>query len=432
MQKTNYLSFLAARLLDTPLMITRAKLDQILDVVGGRIGIELTTTTEASAHDRIALQSPPNNNFFTDQSVAIIPIHGTLVHRAHGLRALSGVTSYSSIRSSIESALNDQSISSILLDIDSPGGEVAGVFDLVDYIYRSRSVKPITAMINERGYSAAYAIASAASSIYLSRTAGVGSIGVVMLHVDRSEADKRAGLTYTHIYAGSHKIDGTPHAPLSAEATEDAQSKVDAVYDLFISTVARNNGLTEDSVRNTQAATYQGQSAIDNGLADAILSYQEVITKLKQEGGITLMSKRQATKPDTTLETLETPETPPTLETLETPPTLETPETTPPPPETPPPTLSQSDLDSAITAERDRCIAILEACAIASVQSAALDLICDGSTIETAHKVIMSALAERSAATTVVSAVNPARSGTANPLLANARKRAEDVKLKRG
>jgi signal peptide peptidase SppA len=421
MSKRNYLGFLASRILDTPLMITKAKLDQILDVVGGRIGLDIEVT-EPSA----SIHSPPQRGYSTDSSVAIIPVHGTLVHRTHGLSALSGMTSYQSIRDSLTNALNDPEISSIMLDIDSPGGEVAGVFDLVDYIYRARSVKPITAMINERGYSAAYAIASAANNIYLSRTAGVGSIGVVMLHVDRSAADKQAGLTYTHIYAGSHKIDGTPHAPLSAEAKATAQSTVDSVYSLFVSTVARNNGLSESDVRDTQAATYHGQSAIDNGLADAILSYQEVLTNLKSQGDILTMAKRQTQTPEQEplTQALETPDTPETVDTpaiaaTDTPDTPDTPDTL-----TTPDTTTV-DTSSIIASERDRCIAILEACNISNTPDIAMDLICDGSTIETAHKMIMGILAERTQSTRVTSAVNPVHSGATNPLLADARRRAD-------
>jgi len=420
------LGFLASRILDTPLMITKAKLDQILDVVGGRIGLDQTILI------RPAAQSPyevPDRSG-TPSGIATIPIYGTLVHRSHGLSAMSGMTSYQSIREQFTSALDSSDIHTILLDIDSPGGEVAGVFDLVDTIYAARGTKPIIAMVNERGYSAAYALASAADRIYLSRTAGLGSVGVIMLHVDRSEANRKAGLTYTPIYAGSHKIDGSPNAPLSDKARASAQAVVDSMYDLFVSTVARNLGVTEGIIRNTQAGTYHGQSAIDIGLAHQVLSYQGVIntitTQHRKGGLITLMGKpTDDTKIKLEITDGTTPVEPTTPVAVDPVPPVSDPAPT---PEQLAKAISDEQITAATKLERERCVSILEACAIAKTPDLAMDMIADGSSIEVTHKMIMTVLAERSKSTTITSAVNPARSGQTNPLLADARRRAEAMK----
>lgn len=415
------LGFLASRILDVPLMITRAKLDQILDVVGGRIGLNKTiTVVQPSATQPLDAQASRQSDTKISRGVAHIPIYGTLVHRAHGLAALSGMTSYSNIRSQFNDALNNPDVDSILLEIDSPGGEVAGVFDLVDTIYSARGTKPMVAMINERGYSAAYAIASAAGTIYLSRTAGVGSIGVIMLHVDRSEANKKAGLTYTPIYAGERKIDGSPHAPLSEAARKAAQATVTDMYDLFVSTTARNLGMSETIIRNTQAGTYHGQSAVDIGLAHAVLSYQEVINQLvSQKGGIRPMAKEtQKDKDLTTANPVATaPPTPPVVD----------------PPVAPPvapvaqESLIKARIDAAIASERERCTSILEACSVSDTNDLSLEMINDGSTIETTHKMIMTVLSERSKANSVISSVNPTTSGATNPVLKEAQRRADAI-----
>lgn len=417
------LGFLASRLLDVPLMITKSKLDQILCVVSDRIGIDKSLITQQAS---APISSHSGTDITITNGVAVIPIYGTLVHRSYGLSALSGMTSYSSIRAQLNSALNSPDVESIMLDIDSPGGEVAGVFDLVDDIYAARSVKPIYAMSNENGYSAAYAIASAAHRIYLSRTAGVGSIGVIMLHVDKSEANKQAGIVYTPIYAGAHKIDGSPNAPLSDAARANAQAKVNQTYKLFVSTVARNLNIPEGVIRNTQAGTYTGQAAIDIGLAHQIASYQEVMKQLiTKKGGITLnMAKEtntnqseleleieklkaentnlaeQLSAKDTELTTLQTSQ------------------------------ITQEALDTAVKSERERCINILEACNVANTASIAMNQISDGSSLEATHKMIMTVLAERSAATNIVTTVDPNKSGKVNPLLADARKRADAAKGK--
>ena len=120
--------------------------------------------------------------------VAIIPVEGTLVAKLGMLCPYSGMTGYDGIRVNFLTALADDAVRAIVLDIDSPGGECSGLFDLVDTIVAGRGVKPIRAILTEVAFSAAYAIASAADRISVPRTGGVGSIGVVCMHVDWSRA----------------------------------------------------------------------------------------------------------------------------------------------------------------------------------------------------------------------------------------------------
>src|SRR5690606_33365251 len=118
----------------------------------------------------------------------------------------------------LEELVADRSVSAIVLRIDSPGGLASGLFDFTDRIFEARQTKPIVAVVDDIAYSAAYAIAAAAEKIYVSRTSGVGSVGVVGYHVDRSEADAAEGLKVTAVYAGAHKIDFSPHFPLTEAA----------------------------------------------------------------------------------------------------------------------------------------------------------------------------------------------------------------------
>jgi ClpP class serine protease len=122
-------------------------------------------------------------------SIQVIPVYGALSHRSTGLLSwlFGDVMTYESIRRDFQAALTNSEVGSILFDIDSHGGEVAGVFDLADDIYKARGSKPILAIANENALSAAYLIASAADEIYLSRTADVGSIGVTAVHCDYSQ-----------------------------------------------------------------------------------------------------------------------------------------------------------------------------------------------------------------------------------------------------
>jgi hypothetical protein len=118
--------------------------------------------------------------------VAIIPVLDTLVNRGAWLDSRSGLTSYEGIAAQLRAAGSDPEVRSVLLDISSPGGEAAGMAGLADLIRSVRQTKPVTAFVNDMAASAAYGIASAANEIVISPTSTVGSIGVVMLHADRS------------------------------------------------------------------------------------------------------------------------------------------------------------------------------------------------------------------------------------------------------
>jgi signal peptide peptidase SppA len=178
----------------------------------------------------------------------------------------------------IAMALADSKVRKILLDIDSPGGEVSGLFDLVDFIYESRETKPIYAIANDHAFSAAYAIASATSKIFVNRTSGVGSIGVIATHIDISELDKKEGIKYTTIFAGDRKNDLSPHEPLSSEAIADLQKEVDRLYGMFVAIVARNRGISTAQIRATQAALYYGLDSVSLGLADEVENFNKCLS----------------------------------------------------------------------------------------------------------------------------------------------------------
>lgn len=200
-------------------------------------------------------------------SAAIIPIEGLLMHRFGGFGS-----SYEGIRSQIQSALDDSKVDHIILDIDSGGGEVSGLFDLVDFIVEARNQKTITALVNEHAYSAAYLIASSANQIVAAKTAGVGSIGVIVAHLDQSEAEKKIGLNFTEVFAGKHKADFSPHQPLTEQAMLEMQTQVDSTYELLVQTLARNRQSVPSVFKETEAKTYTAEDALSLTLIDKIQS----------------------------------------------------------------------------------------------------------------------------------------------------------------
>ena len=262
---------LASRVYGTPLLIARAKLDTILAVLGPRIGLAPTELALPAIVPTTSEAAPSH------PGIAVIPIHGTLVRRAVGLEAASGLTSYTRIAADIDAALASPDVAGILLDIDSPGGEAGGVFELSARIRAASASKPIWAHAGDSAFSAGYAIACAAQRVTLSTTGGVGSIGVIALHVDQSVRNAQQGLSVTALYAGAHKNDATPHAPLTPQATDALQTEIDRLYALFVDHVGRMRGLDTEAVRATEAALYFGEDAVAAGLADGVAAFDAVL-----------------------------------------------------------------------------------------------------------------------------------------------------------
>jgi ClpP class serine protease len=209
-----HLTHVASRFVNTPLMIHPPKLEVIIKAIGPRLGID----PEAVLARRVPMDATATlmsryedagdeRDYSVIDGIAVIPVQGTLLKKESFISAWSGSSSYEQIQRQMVDAVADAGVSAILLDIDSPGGETSGCFDLADYIFSVRDEKPVWAVANDIALSAAYAIASSASKIYLNRTGAVGSIGVYALHMDQSGFDKEMGVKYTYVFAGAYKVD---------------------------------------------------------------------------------------------------------------------------------------------------------------------------------------------------------------------------------
>jgi signal peptide peptidase SppA len=269
------MTYLASRLFGTPLLIHRPKLDVILSVVGQRIG--MMDPHAMPPMDMAVYQRPPAVS--APEGIAVIPIHGSLVKRSLGMEAASGLTSYGEIAAMLDAALADPQVRGILLDIDSPGGEASGSFELARRVREVAALKPVWAVANDAAYSAAYAIAASAQRLFVTETGGVGSIGVIALHVDQSVKDAKDGYRFTAVTAGAHKNDYSPHEPLSDTAKTELQVEVDRLYTIFTEHVAAMRGTDIEAVRATEAGLYFGANAVSQGLADGIQTLESTLAE---------------------------------------------------------------------------------------------------------------------------------------------------------
>lgn len=222
-----------------------------------------------------------NKPFAFAEGVAIIPIHGTLLNR-YGWTS-SWATGYNFIRAQHNAALLDPDVKMIVHDHNSYGGEAAGCFELSDDIYNSRSVKPTYAVVDSNCYSASFALASAATKIFVIPSAGVGSIGVVAMHVDMSKLLDKFGIVVTFIHSGAHKVDGNPYETLSDDVKKDIQASVDKSRAKFVAVVARNLGLDSKIVHNTEARTYRAEDALELKLVHAIAVPSAVLQEINED-----------------------------------------------------------------------------------------------------------------------------------------------------
>lgn len=223
-------------------------------------------------------------------ATAVIPVHGALVNRFNSTYGY--VTGYGYIKAAVAQAVADETISRVVLDVNSNGGEAAGCFETAAFIKALGQKKEIHAVIDSNCYSAAYAIASACASITATPSAGAGSIGVVAVHASYEKMLESIGIKATFIQAGDKKTLGNPYQDLSDDAKADIQQRINNSYNEFTSLVANNRGIAQYTVIKTQAACYTSKEAKERGLIDAIMSVEQAFDYLTTIGEETMSDEK--------------------------------------------------------------------------------------------------------------------------------------------
>lgn len=281
---------LAARVFNTPLLMHSGKLDAVLAGIGGRIiegGVVLDGAGDRIDHvafesgrplaGRIGDRTGRRHDaagiapFDVLDGVALIPIEGTLVHKGAYVGAYSGRTSYEGTQAQVLRAFRNPSIKAAVFEVDSFGGELAGSFETADMIARLSAEKPTLAILTDHALSAGYLLASAARQIVMPEHGRAGSIGVVTLHADWSQALEKQGVKVTVLRAGAHKMDANAFEALPELVAQRIVGDLEAARQTFAKNVGRYRGsrFSAEAALATEALDYRGHDAVALGLADA-------------------------------------------------------------------------------------------------------------------------------------------------------------------
>lgn len=296
---TILLPHVAARAFNSMLVVEPGKAAAIVHGLGSRICDTGVHVSGAEPIDHVAFSNNESMGRLGDQlgrrieqrgegdrvltvidNVAVISIEGTLVHKGKWIGSYSGDTSYEGLQTQIIRAkrgARDGSVKGAVFEVDSYGGEAAGAFDTADMAAELSAMIPTIAILTDFGYSGGYLLAAAARQIVLPENGGVGSIGVVTMHVDFSKQLEKEGIDVTILSSGSRKAEGNPFEPLPAGVAARIRQDLDRGRDQFAEAVGRYRGtrLTKQAALATEAGTFRGSAAVDAGLADGVVRPSE-------------------------------------------------------------------------------------------------------------------------------------------------------------
>jgi signal peptide peptidase SppA len=273
-------------ILNAPWAIVPEKLIEIREIyLRHSRGEEADIATIEAALGRPLANDP--QPYEVDRGVAVVDVAGVLAKRMDMFMQISGGTSTRTVARNFSAAMLDAAVHSIILNVDSPGGEVDGTQELSNLISGFRGQgKPILGLADGMAASAGYWIISAADKVFASdRTTMLGSIGVIATHVDVTKANEMRGIKVTHITAGKFKGIGSPHKPLDREGEDVIHGILDQIYSEFVQDVAAHRGFSVEKVLADMADGREliGEKAVDAGLADGIASREELIVALNRE-----------------------------------------------------------------------------------------------------------------------------------------------------
>ena len=316
---------IASRVLNKPLLLEPGYARTFFSALSSRLGIssledakgqiqigeKLRMSAETYTRTRMNKLGEEEVIYQVQDGVAIIPVQGTLVHKFGYLNPTSGMTGYDGILQRSAMAFSDDKVKAVLMDLDTPGGEVSGCFDASRAMRRLADAagKPLWSLCYDMHCSAGMALASSAHRRLITETGVAGSVGVVMAHASFEQKLAEDGIAVTLIHSGAHKVEGNPYQNLPEDVLARFQTETDALRTEFSQLVADHMGMTLEEVLATEAATYRGKAAIDVGFADELVNGLDAVPLFSEHlsaqgrtitiGAIMDPKKTQAETPET-------------------------------------------------------------------------------------------------------------------------------------
>lgn len=283
------------RLFNTPLMLRPEKCEVVVAALLDHFGVSKLNRIDGTSLGVIEMRQQADEAMSGDRpaerraysvidGVAIIPVRGSLAQRVAGLDPYSGMTGYNQLETKLEMAMSDDGVRAILWDHDSPGGEVAGCFDLSRKIagYSARNGgKPMVGACNEQSCSASYALISGCDEIYMPDTGIVGSIGVWTLMVDLTRALDKDGIEVTMIRAGERKARGGPYERADKATVEKLLAWVEGTRQIFAELVASNRGIPIADVLAQEGDWFSGDEALNRRLIDGFGPFEAIFQRAR-------------------------------------------------------------------------------------------------------------------------------------------------------
>lgn len=231
--------------------------------------------------DAVKLEAA-RGNMSRSANIAVLPINGVITPKPTFMSMLFGGTALSDLSAWFKNCMADASVDTVVLNVDSPGGQVYGVDEMASMIADMKGAKKVHAIANNLMASAAYWISAACDSISMTPSAEAGSIGVYGVHVDMSKALEANGISPTIISAGRYKTEGNPYEPLSKEARAAMQDRVDQTYASFVKRVASGRGVSQTAVREGfgEGRVLGAQDALKAGMVDRVETLDAMLSRL--------------------------------------------------------------------------------------------------------------------------------------------------------
>jgi len=253
--------------------------DRLEQMVAHVRGINLTAHIKQAQESMTApgFESPPL--FVKDGNVAVIQAEGTITKHGSSLSPFQGTVR---MRQALRAAVHDDSIGGIMIAMDSPGGNVAGVTDLAAEVRRTAASKPVAVHAEDTMASAAYWFGVQATRVSASPGTAVGSIGVYAIIEDWSALYAESGVQPIIVKSGKFKGAGAKGVKIDDEQLDVLQADVDSVADLFIADVVKGTGLSASKVRAlADGRVHLAAAARDLDLIDAVEDFDTAMRKLR-------------------------------------------------------------------------------------------------------------------------------------------------------